>query len=897
MNNKRFFKKFLSLILSFVLLFTAAPFLSIITAFAESSNSTSGTTGDCTWELDGTVLTISGNGKTDDYGSSDGVYVHFAPWGRDITEVIIKKGVTGIGSQAFYNCSKLLSIEMPDSVTTIGASAFYSCKITLLKIAEGSDTITDKMVVCKKTLEKVIIPESITSVGYNAFQGCNNLKEVHINDVAKWCNIDFYENDSNPLRYADDFYVKDELVTNLILPNGVTDIGNFAFTGYKGLTDITLPESVTTIGYTAFYGCTGLTNITIPESVTTIGNYAFYGCTGLKNIKLPENITTIGYSVFSSCSRLTNISIPKSVTTIRDYAFSNCTGLTEITFPESVTTIENYAFTGCTGLTNITIPERVATIGKYAFSDCTGLTNITIPKSVTTIGECAFSDCTKLTNITFSESVTKSVTTIGKYAFSNCISLTRVIIPTSVKIIESGAFSDCLELKKITIPESVTSIVGSAFKNTHSDFVIYTTDNSVAHKYAKKNRIKVYLTKITRSISSPEVEKMQNVENQSVKITLKPTKDFEYKFNNCEWQKSNVFEKLSFDEDYTFYQRLGETDENVASSASEAAIIHTKKKNLSIPKIPEVVSKTAFTISLKETEGYEYSIDGLNWQKSCIFSGLKSNYEYTLYQRIAETNILFSSGNSVGISVKTLKLQNDSVPNKPTLFSKTDTSITLQSVEGYEYSIDGVNWQKEPTFKNLNPKTEYAIYQRISETETTYPSGNSDPIIVKTYPEHYCSDCLNIGYNEETVTCKKCNGSGKILNGYFYTCPKCELRVIENITGYGTYYTCGKCGFLSRADKNASYIGCTLCKATGKVTEKVKCKTCNGTGVLYIPGDLNGDEGISNKDAIYLLYHTFLPEKYPVNQNCDFNGDGVIDNKDAIYLLYHTFLPDKYPLK
>lgn len=723
MNNKRFFKKFLSLILSFVLLFTAAPFLSIITAFAESSNATSGMTGNCTWTIDGTVLTISGKGMMENYYP-----YHTAPWAQRITKVIIKEGVLNIGDESFYQCRGLISVEMSNSIKEIGELAF---------------------------------------------SGCKELK-----------------------------------------------------------------------------------NITLPNSLTKIDDYSFQACESLTNIIIPENVTSIGKSAFRSCENLSNVSLSKNVSIIESTSFSFCSNLMEIKVP-----LDNpYFYT-----------KNNCLIEKKSKKLIRGCNNSTIPDD-------------------------GSITLIGNYAFSGCSKLDKVIIPSEITSIGEEAFRNCFNLTKVFIPDSVTSIHMSSFDGTSSDLRIFASENSAAHIFAKSYNKKFYLTKIVRFINSPEVERMESVEKNSVCIILKPTENYEYKCNNGKWQKSNVFENLSFDEDYTFYQRLGETDENVASSASEAAIIHTKKKNLSVPNPPEVISKTAFSITLKQIAGYEYSLDGLNWQISNIFNGLKSFNEYTFYQRIAETDEFPATIKSNGLTVKTLKLQNDSVPNKPTLISKTDTSITLQSVEGYEYSIDGVNWQKEPTFKNLNPETEYAIYQRISETETTYPSGNSDPIIVKTYPEHYCSDCLNKGYNEETVICKKCNGSGKILNGYFYTCPKCELRVIENITGYGTYYTCGKCGFLSRADKNASYIGCTLCKATGKVTEKVKCKTCNGTGVLYIPGDLDGDEGITDSDVLYLLKHTFRPEKYPVNQPCDYDGDGMVTDADAVYLLKHIFRPDKYPL-
>ena len=138
--------------------------------------------------------------------------------------------------------------------------------------------------------------------------------------------------------------------------------------------DLVIPEGVTSIGDYAFYNCKGLTGITIPDSVTSIGDYAFYNCKGLTCITIPDSATSIG-----------------------DYAFYNCRGLTGITIPDSVTNIGDFTFFGCIGLTSISISNSATSIGWFAFKDCTGLTSITIPSSVTRIGWAAFCNCPTLT--------------------------------------------------------------------------------------------------------------------------------------------------------------------------------------------------------------------------------------------------------------------------------------------------------------------------------------------------------------------------------------------------------------------------------------------------------------------------------------------------------------------
>ena len=136
--------------------------------------------------------------------------------------------------------------------------------------------------------------------------------------------------------------------------------------------------------------------VLLPDGVTNIGNYAFSGCTGLTSVTLPDSVTSIGDGVFSGCSGLTSVTIPDSVTSIGSYAFSSCTGLTSVTIPEGVTSIGNYAFYHCAGLTSVTIPDSVTSIDNYAFYDCTGLRTVTLPKTLTELGYDAFRGCSEL---------------------------------------------------------------------------------------------------------------------------------------------------------------------------------------------------------------------------------------------------------------------------------------------------------------------------------------------------------------------------------------------------------------------------------------------------------------------------------------------------------------------
>ena len=335
------------------------------------------------------------------------------------------------------------------SVTSIGEYAFRG----YVDIYTG---------ILMHSISSVSIPESVTSIGGNAFIQAIDLSAVYITSIEAWCKISF---DDNPLTYADNLYLNGELVTELVIPEGVTSIGAHAFENCSSLTSITLPEGVTSIGESAFSRCSSLTSITIPASVTSIGGSAFSGCSSLTSVIIAEGVTSIGGYAFAGCSNLTAINIPEGVTSIGGYAFSGCSSLTSITIPEGVTSIGYYAFDDCESLTSITLPESVTSIGDEAFFGCSSLTSITIPASVTSIGDEAFKSCSSLSSIFISEN--SQLTEISN-VFSNCNGLTSITIPESVTEIGASAFRNCSSLVSITIPESVTSIGRNAFENCSS---------------------------------------------------------------------------------------------------------------------------------------------------------------------------------------------------------------------------------------------------------------------------------------------------------------------------------------------------------------------------------------------------------------------------------------------
>ncbi len=273
-------------------------------------------------------------------------------------------------------------------------------------------------------LTSVTIPNSVTSIGYKAFYGCSGLTAVnYTGTIAQWCGIDFSPY-SNPTIYSHTLSINGSLLTNLVIPEVVTEIKPYAFRGCSGLTSVTIPDGVTSIGSQAFEDCSGLTSVTIPNSVTSIGSSAFSGCSGLTSVTIGSGVTSIGNSAFWGCSGLTSVTIPDGVTSIGNGAFEDCSGLTSVTIGSGVTSIGDDAFAYCSGLTSVTIPDGVTSIGERAFQGCSGLTSVTIGSGVTSIGSFAFYDCSGLTSVT----IGSGVTSIGEYAFLGCSGLDTVFM-------------------------------------------------------------------------------------------------------------------------------------------------------------------------------------------------------------------------------------------------------------------------------------------------------------------------------------------------------------------------------------------------------------------------------------------------------------------------------------
>ena len=484
---------------------------------------------------------------------------------KSLKTIKIPSGVTAIPDYCFNHCLSLESVTIPEGVTTIGDGAFFGCNlkeltlpstVTMIEIGAFLSNNRCQSITCNATTppnlgENVFGYNASTTVkvplqsiaAYRQAVGWKNFANYYGGEVVA-DGITYRINEKEAMVVVAEATLTEANILSAVEFEGnqypVIKINDNVFADNTNLKAVTLPEGLVEIGAFAFNGCQNLGSVALPESLTTLGSYAFYSCKLLKTIKIPSGVTTIPYGCFLECSLLESVTIPEGVTTIGEFAFF-CSNIKELILPSTVTEIGDNAFyrpksiicnaatpptlgdnafdnditpsikvplqsiaayrqavgwknftnyyggevvadgityridengamvaAAETSLTEANIPSAVEFEGNQypvikindkVFSGNTNLKAVTLPEGLVEIGAFAFNECKNLASVALPE----SLTTLGSDAFQSCKSLRAVKIPSGVTAIPNHCFRGCSSLESVTIPEGVTTIGSEAF--------------------------------------------------------------------------------------------------------------------------------------------------------------------------------------------------------------------------------------------------------------------------------------------------------------------------------------------------------------------------------------------------------------------------------------------------
>lgn len=418
-------------------------------------------------------------------GSTSSNYYTFA-YCTSLERVVLGSNVTKIGKYTFYGCSSLKEIEW-SGVTALYGYAFAACGFEELTLPEQITSINTYAFADNVNLKKVYYYSSV-SQNY-LFANCTSLETVAIKTDQAFT---FSSTTFSGCTSLAAFYVDENNASFTVIDNFLVRTDTMEATAIPGilLTQevVTIPEGITTFP-AVFQNDTALKTVYLPSTITSLPSSAFSNCSSLENVIIADNcaLSAISASAFNKCSSLKNIDLPDNITTISSTAFQY-SGLISIELPIDLVTIGDRAFQSCLSLESVVFHDNVTTLGQQVFIYCSALKNVVLSNTLSSVNRGIFASCTSLETIELPD----SLTVIGDSMFSGCSSLKYVKLPGEATSLGSSVFASCTSLETIDLPDTISSIGSLAFSETAIESITIpasvTSINTTAFSKAYKLR-------------------------------------------------------------------------------------------------------------------------------------------------------------------------------------------------------------------------------------------------------------------------------------------------------------------------------------------------------------------------------------------------------------------------
>lgn len=772
-------------------------------------------------------------------GVTEIVYDVFA-YATNLETVILPENLKMIDDRAFEE-SGLTSIDLPDSLKEIGDNAFYGTKLTSLEI-----------------------PASVRFIDYSAFQNIETLTELTINNGVKHIGSSAFAGSS---------------IKKIIIPDSVTYMGSEAFRipsleqitigaglsaischcfGATNITEITLPANIISIGSYAFYFSPKLTTVNIKAKNINIDDAAFENCPLLKSLNIESDSVTLGAEVFAN-TPIEKFDFEKVVGRISFEAFEN-SKLTSVVFPETVTEISYGAFRSSSLLEAVDFPDNIITLDPEAFEETPWYDNV---YSKLPDGWVIYDNIflgwkgERSGNWDTAPVLPEGVTSIVSDSLAYYATFSTIELPNSLRVIGIGAFQDNPNLTSIYIPENVEYISRTAFDNCFALSDIQVAENNPYYT-AKDGAL--YNKDMTELIFCAKQESNVFTVPETVKIIVSGA-----------FYTSGVDVLIFEGSDVELYSNEW--------YASDCLSVRKCVEGLTYDNRPTIICDTS--------------------ADSKIYKFAQQNEYYTV-----DINTLSITSIEVGNNLDEPIKIGDNLPlNKLKLkvnynaFSRL-ADITSDMVSGFDSSTAGVK-TVTVTYEGVSTTFDVLVVGYATVSNKLVQPGETFDLILKVNSP---VDCTSFAISNITFD----NSKVELISGEWLV----ENLVIKN---WDSNENMGAAAFNGISNLNGDLIKLTF-KAKDNVEDGIFNINCDikvrlddteipflvNAGVIKIlnilPGDLNGDNKVTDADAEYLLMHTFYNSTYPANQDCDFNRDGKVTDADAIYLLMHTFFSNEYPL-